>query len=177
MLITVDPGTDCCGVALWRNSSALQAAALVRAREYQPGAQGRQVMAHAFAAWITSKAPAASIDRIVIEFPQTYGGRAARGDANDLIALGATIGALEQVARVVLGITNVDNVTPAQWKGGIPKPKRARDFDEYVITQRVREHLQPDEWAHVEWPKSVRLSWDVADAVGIGLKITKRWAA
>lgn len=174
MLITVDAGTDCCGVALWRNSGALQAAALVKAREYRPGVQGRQAMAHAFVEWITGKAPAASIDRVVIEFPQTYGGRAARGDANDLIQLGATIGSIEQVARVVLGITNVANVTPSEWKKGIPKPKRASD-PEYVVIGRCRDHLQPDEWARVEWPKAVKLSWDVADALGIGLRVLKRW--
>lgn len=174
MLVTIDPGTDACGVALWRNRDALQAAALVRAVEYRPGPLGRQAMAHAVAAWLTSKAPAACVQRVVIEMPQTYGGMAAEGDANDLIALGATVGAIEQVARVVLSIPCVDNVAPSAWKGGIKKPKRASD-PEYVVIGRCRKYLQPDEWARIEWPRAVKLSWDVADAVGIGLRITKRW--
>jgi hypothetical protein len=171
MILTVDPGTDCCGVALWRNDGTLQAAALVSAGNYEPGPNGRHSMAHAITYWTCEHAPSSSLTNLIIEMPQTYGGRAARGDTNDLIALGATVGAIEHMARAILGI-HVSNVRPSDWKGQIPKPKRAGD--PYVVETRVNAVLSSKEDHGVQWPTARRLCWDVADSIGIGLWHFKR---
>lgn len=110
------------------------------------------------------------VHEAVIEMPQTYRGRAARGDANDLIALGATVGGIERMLAEHGVLAR--NVRPSDWKGGVPKPTRVEDL--YIITERIKCILNTDELSRINWPRAVRLQWDVSDAIGIGLKTIGR---
>lgn len=105
----------------------------------------------------------AVVNTLVVEWPQFYGGRAARGDANDLLPLAALDGAL---AASFSGAT-VIAVRPHQWKGSVPKPASARG--KYIIRYRVQVRLSEEERRRITWPTAGKLSWDVADAIGIGL--------
>ncbi len=150
-LITIDPGLRGCGCALWRPNKMLDRAKYVVAHDGFEGlAPAVARMANAVRHW-----QPVGDGSVVIEIPQTYGGRAKKGDANDLIALGAVCGALlAQLGRPTTF------VTPHEWKGSTPKEVTAR---------QVKDKLTAEEWARVEWPTAKGLRHNVIDGIGIGL--------
>lgn len=94
-------------------------------------------------------------EKLIIELPQTYGGRAARGDANDLIILGAVAGAIQSgIDRPTI------YVRPREWKGQAPKE---------VIQARLEQALTPKELKIIrQCGARPSLMHNVWDAVGIG---------
>lgn len=107
--------------------------------------------------------------KIIVEWPRTYGGRASRGDANDLFAL-AGIGA---ALTVINPWAIIESFCPSEWKGSVKKPKSTKQ--PYMVELRVRDRLAPGELARVEWPRNIQHTWDVTDAIGIGLKFHGRY--
>lgn len=95
-------------------------------------------------------------DQLVIEYQQVYGGRAAKGDANDLLKTTLLTGALVECAEVV------ELVLPTEWKGSAPKS---------VTQKRCETDLTPSELLVVSGAggRSQKLQSDAWDAVGIGL--------
>lgn len=117
--------------------------------------------------------------RVTIECPQTYGGRAAKGDANDLITIARLVGRFEQAAKSNEHCHAVLVVTPQEWKGQTPKP---------VMCLRAWEALTRDEKKRVKISAVARnklnrgeglksgAASDALDAVGIAQWTTRKVA-
>jgi len=163
-LLSVDPGLRGCGCALWRDGQLVRTA-YVRGSDDQEAsfADVVEAMAEAAHTWqaevraffVTHEGPM----RLVIERQRVYGGRAARGDASDLIdvavVVGAIVGRLGVPSRIVL---------PQEWGCA----------EKSVNMERVKRDLSLAELARVELPGSrgrvnKKLSENVYDAVAIGL--------
>lgn len=158
ILLSVDPGIGGCGCALWEGPKLLRAAYV--GNEVADGHKGdlyerARGMAQSVAHWVQEPE---IIGHAVIELPQTYGGRAAKGDTNDLIALATVCGALAATfAEAVLSC-----VVPREWKGNTPKE---------VTSARVLEAFSDDEVAQsvISMPRAKGLRHNVYDGIGIGL--------
>lgn len=98
----------------------------------------------------------------IIEVPQVY--QRGKGDQNDLVTLAGVAGA---IATVIPPVIHLHSVVPAEWKGQVPKPKRASD--PYIIEERLRARLSPKEVARVQLPSARSLQHNVWDAIGIGM--------
>lgn len=153
-ILAIDPGVKGCGAAWFLHDGKL-----VRAwyeKEFNPDSDNWDV------SWTL-----ACVRKVLIEKPQTVGGRAVRGDANDLIALAMRIGELSALFRQ--WGAKVEYVSPRGWKGTQPKD---------ICHKRVRHRLEAQgTLANVHLPKNKKLQLDVLDAVGIGLYAVfgKRW--
>lgn len=166
MILSVDPGIRGCGAALWENQCLVRAAYVPSSAREGDGPVEAVAMAQALVSWAqrTTCEPR-PIGDLVVEWPRTYGGKASRGDANDLFALAGIDSAL---AALLPQSTRVSRYFPKDWKGTIEKPKTTKQ--PYIIRERVFARLDVFERAVVDWTNNVKHSWDVADAIGIGLK-------
>jgi len=162
-LLSVDPGVRGCGVALFSEQKLVNAAYVKNSVAESCGPKEALALAVAVATW------SGPINALALEVPQTYKGRAKRGDANDLISLALVDGAIAGIFERV----QIFSYFPSQWKGQVPKPKRAGE--DYIIEARVRKRLSPDELERVNWPNAWKLCMDVSDAIGIGLTALSRW--
>jgi hypothetical protein len=147
MLISLDPGVQVAGVAIFEDFE-LSRAFLVRGDGWHETASN---------AWdiIRDSYPASVLilADVVVEIPQIYDTR--QIDVNDLITLSLMAGAF-----VGKGSPFVTTYLPAQWKGQVPKR---------IMTNRTKNKLSPEECARVELPSARGLQHNVWDAVGIGL--------
>jgi hypothetical protein len=173
LLLSIDPGKRHCGCTLWCDGRLVRAE--LAAPDLSPGdtlAEIARATAETVAEWLhDERSDNAFMDKIevVCEYPQTYGGRAARGDANDLIELGVVVGVI--IANLGAPATLC---RPQEWKrlmGAKPKPQSKAEYERegYLTEQRVRAALDAEESARVVWPKAWKTKMDVADALGIGL--------
>lgn len=164
VLLSVDPGVRGCGAAIFFRN-LLMAAAYVK-NPVKPGPiECVKSVAFTVKGWVTARAVAnlnrdEEVSRLVLEFPQTYGGRAARGDANDLFPLAAIDGAL----AALFPRAEVTSYFPREWKSNI---------DPDVLIKRIESRLTPEEHARVELPAK-SLQHNVFDAIGIGLAFLGR---
>jgi hypothetical protein len=158
MMLSIDPGIRATGVALWDDKGTLARAGLVRIPD--KAAHPWIKMSDTLIDWIFPD----QISRAFIEFPQTYAGRASRGDTNDLLALAGLVGAIHFTIYNGFAIHTVQ-VRPGEWKGQRPKA---------VTKANVLEKLTKEELARVDLKIPVSLRHNVFDAVGIGLKMTRR---
>jgi len=149
-VIGIDPGVKKCGIAYSCNGR-LKYARLVTTESMLSEIINGKFMA-------------------VCEMPQTYGGRAKRGDTNDLLALARVVGQIEIYFRSVLGAWFV-TVKPSEWKGQVPKQ---------IMCRRIWKTLSAAEREVVGISPAARLALaegrdiaksatDVLDAVGIVL--------
>lgn len=160
--LSIDPGIRGCGVAVWREG-ILAGASYVKSAAREGNGPGECV---AMAKSILTGISAIGLpnDTLIVEWPQTYGGRAGKGDANDLFALagiGSALAALLQDVRLAY-------FRPHDWKGGLEKPKSVSES--YPIVSMCERRLHPEERANIYLPTNRKLQLDVWDAVGIGLK-------
>lgn len=156
-LVSIDPGVHHCGLAIWEFGALIWAGLVKGEHKDRPWLLADELnnVLDSFNC---------SPDHVVIEKPGTVGGRAIRGDTNDLIALGITVGGI-LFTLDVSGCCTIDLVTPSQWKGQLPKDKsQARSIGK----------LSSDEISRIEVPKNKARATDVWDAVGIGLWTLKR---
>lgn len=185
-LLSVDPGLRKSGAALWHDGE------LVSAKLIEPDCDDSGVadvadvvaaMSSDVRGWcanvydVDSAPRARAIEalkpwlRLVCEYPRTYGGRAGKGDANDLISValvaGAILGRLGCPSQLVL---------PREWKGGIPKPQTKAEYlrDGYPVEERVKLKLTTTELIRVELTRDWWKNMDIWDALGIGLWALKR---
>lgn len=156
-LVSIDPGFAQAGgtaLACW-NEGQLVAARLVRSAvwEGEPGLPLWLYLAreaHAFAL---------HPDRVVIEMPRTYGGRAKVGDANTIIALAGLVG--------VLAATFADRGAKVELIS-VPKiPKKVTEERVHGILSQAEIKL-----VYAAAPRSLR--HNIYDSVGIGLRVLKR---
>lgn len=179
-LLSVDPGLRKSGAALWHDGELVAAKLIEPKSDDTDVALVIEAMASDMHEWLRSfpSCPCGHdgyglvpIMCLVCERPRTYGGRAGRGDANDLIAVALVVGAL-------LGRLSCPTALPLpkEWKGQLPKPQTKAEYlsDGYPVEERVRAKLSLAEAARVEWPKDWKKKMDVSDALGIGLWALKR---
>lgn len=152
MILTIDPGVRGCGCALWHPNGPLARAAYVRpATAPKDVAATVREMAWAVENWVSGD----ELQRVVIEYPQTYRGRAAKGDANDLVQVALVAGALSVLTSYPCLL-----VLPAEWKGQTPK---------HATEARARMKLGSTV-DRIKLPgRDKKLASNVWDAVGIGL--------
>lgn len=103
---------------------------------------------------------------VVIEKPQVYRAAQSKGDPNDLITLAIRVGWYQEYFES-RGVS-VYLVTPAMWKGQVPKPVHHRRIANKLSPQ---EHLVVSE-GMIGVP--VTKQHNVMDAVGLGLFYTGR---
>lgn len=170
-LISIDPGIRGCGAALWRDE-VLAASEYVRNTE-SSGAGPKECsrMAIAIEHWVMCIIKSGSVAclTLALEWPRVYGGRASRGDANDLFPLAGVQSALSTIFQNAV----VAYYLPHEWKGSVRKPKTSSET--YAIKTKVEDRLAEMERSVVIWPVSTKLKMDVADALGIGLHHLKRF--
>lgn len=146
-MISLDPGKLRHGLALWSASGALVEAGWFPVDELPPWGLGHEVV----------------VETQVARSPQqTPGGQAGYQDLIDVAwEAGRFLGRFDP--RVVR------RLKPEEWKGQVPKPKKASE--PYIIEARVRGILSPAEWKIVEaaFPSARGKRHNVVDAVGIGL--------
>jgi hypothetical protein len=157
-LLTIDPGLRGTGVAAFQ-VGRLAAAWLLCSR-----ANGDLAIEEIFAS-ADKTIFLSAYDDIVVELPQTYGGRGAgRTDANVLIRLGALAGTLVGGAiRTAKYRTRMRFVAPNEWKSNV---------DPDIVLGRIWALLDDKEKEIVRAASGKRAKgWDhnVLDAVGIGL--------
>lgn len=158
--LSVDPGIRGCGCAIFVDGE-LRAAAYVRNPDKTGAGPGEcQAMAQAIRDWFVACSNYV-LNILVLEWPQTYGGRAKRGDANDLFPLAGVDAAL----AANFPAANVTHYLPREWKGTV---------DPDVMIERIQGRLAPHELLRVELPSAKSLEHNVWDAVGIGLKYLGR---
>lgn len=150
-LITVDPGLTGTGVAVWDANGKLLYARAVGCGDGALTERAAHIV-EKVRPYVTKGAPRPR--RMVIEQPQTYRGRAAKGDANSLLSLSMLVGGLATLSPTV------ELVLPRVWKGNMPAS---------IVEMRGREALQLSEVLNVDLECSKKHQTDVWSAVGIGL--------
>lgn len=103
MLLAIDPGARSCGVALFDRKGRLVFA-------------GNRIVHDVCTPSNWEHADKEQVQRVVIEMPQTYRGRAGRGDANDLIAVARVVGMIQANWE---GLAEVKLVLPRAWKATV----------------------------------------------------------
>lgn len=160
--ISIDPDTKTPGVAVFFNSVLSDAHA--RAEVFDE-------VQHVFSSnmWSGTK-------RLVIECPQTYGGRAAgSSDANVLIRLARVVGRFEQMALAHGAEVRV--VTPHEWKGNVPKRICIqRAWDALSTSERNCVQISNAARAKLEAGEGLKsgTAADALDAVALGLRALGR---
>lgn len=166
IVVSIDPGVRACGVAVWRWSQGqrplLLAAAHVKSRSMGVDATAWLAMAEAVNAWLQGVGEENDHTddyQLVIEFPQTYGGKSAKGDTNDLLTLSAVVAAICAELRHYQN-AGITVWRPREWKGNLPKE---------VTMARVEARLLDEEKRRIFWP-APSLKHNVYDAIAIGQK-------
>lgn len=100
------------------------------------------------------------VDHVTIEMPRTYGGRARRGDANDIMRLGTLVGMIAATCRSSRPGVGIEIIEPAS----IPKE----------ITKNRLDGLTDDEKQLIVKAAPASIRHNVYDAVGIGARALRR---
>ena len=112
---------------------------------------------------------------VVIESQQVYPGAAAR--SSDIIALAQAAGRIAGHVHALNPQAFITYALPRGWKGQTPKPRRAKDWQDYAVLAMVRASLRAGELALFEAvlaQHKVPQVYDIVDAVGLGLWQLKR---
>lgn len=154
-LISIDPGVRACSCVYWYKGR------LLRAKYIRPANKpfSFAVVSFAVVSWLNERSSDYKCLQplLVVEKPQTYRGRAVKGDTNDLINLSIVIGQVTSFDSLRLA-------TSREWKGNTPK---------HVTKSRVDQELSDEEKARIEWP-APSLRHNLYDAIGIGLWYLKK---
>jgi hypothetical protein len=157
ILLAADPGKHFTALAVWvvgNNLREFVRAELVGTKDNPAAA--RRTMAQAVVRHTRNTQA-----HLFCELPQSYTLAQQKGSQNDLIEVAVSVGA-------IVGATSADTtvtlVTPAEWKGQLPKD---------VHHARIAKHITPTMRAHVEaYPK--HLQHNVLDAIALGLWALER---
>ena len=162
MILSVDPGSKGCGLALWGKGELLRAwYAKGCVEEWADAVHYRVDDAPHYGAQFCLP----DVKELVIERPQVYVQWRQKGDPNDLVGIALVAGEVAGCLRA-RGASHVTYYLPSEWKKQLKKE---------VTTLRVRAALTSAELARVEMPSAVKtLGHNVYDAVGIGLHHLKR---
>jgi len=156
--LAVDPGIRGCGVALFIEGKLLEATYIKNPVKKGNDPEVSANMAYEVFAWYCTqieKFPVIDIE-LLLEKQQTYGGKAARGDANDLFPLAAINGALVAYIKSRRTISYF----PREWKGNVNAD---------IMIERIKSRLTTEEMSTVMLTSAKSLHHNIWDAVGIGL--------
>jgi hypothetical protein len=156
-ILTIDPGLAGCGVAA-SNEKQIERALYVACEATAFEERLDEMPARLLEGF------GGSFDLLLIEFPQTYGGRASRGDTNDLLRLCGMASVLFRHGAQFAAKRNF--VAPSAWKSNV---------DSDICVQRAQMRLSPNETKRVALPSAKSLQHNVWDAVGINLWACRRW--
>lgn len=170
-LLAVDPDVEAPGLALFRAGELVAAG---RCRGAGSDLTRLVSLGDAAVKWVSGRLlPGDLIVEVAVEWPRVYPvGKGKPGvDPNDLIEVAAA------AASVCAAFPRARHtkVPPRDWKGTIPKPKRAGD--PYLVEARVVALLTPVEravWMRDAAPVAPTPRLEITDAVGIGLHATGR---
>lgn len=146
-LVTIDPGTEQAGFALFTEGVLVRAELIV-----EKGTTKEQ------RAWKVAKKLGALYEKdseLVIEHPQVY--TRGPGDPDDLLALALVVGG------VLALCDGGEIVRPAQWKGQVPKK---------IMSARILKALSDEERILTD---KIKNNHNVLDAIGVGLWKLKRF--
>jgi len=170
-LVTIDPGTKGCGVAVFEHG-LLVWAEYVTPEIVADDEFGKALhMAHAVYSRLADNFYGKAFDELVLERPKVHTTATSKGDPDDLIRLALTVGAIGAWVYA----THRRTILPREWKGQVPKNNNP-ELD--IMISRIKKRLNfPLEDRVVVRPKRVtsgpgvpyRLQHNVWDAVGIGL--------
>jgi len=151
-LISIDPGSDGCGVALWStDDQTLIRAGYIKTEDQHLGLLGGRVITTLRDEWEENNTHVSA--HAVVELPKIYDRRTSKADPADLIKLATVSGAMAALFR------SYEFVVPRDWKGQMPKE---------VVQSRLHRDMPADAFMRMEpCPKGVR--HNVYDAMGIGL--------
>ncbi len=148
MLLSVDPGVNGCGCALWSDYGRLVKASYVRVKRNAVAIEQYRALAQ------NVREVFDGADSLILEVPRVYQGNKQKGDPNDLVSLGVVVG-------LIVGVFGkpAKTVFPYEWKRQLP---------DAVCAARVMSRLDDAERAVIELPGK-SLAHNVLDATGIGL--------
>jgi len=173
LVLCVDPGLRCCGVAIFSPSGRLLRAGLpqssIAARTGIRGARAWAAMAKEVEHWLDVASWRESADnlhfggwptKLIVE-EQRIDQRTPNAD--DMLQVNGTAGAIAGIYAASLPSPVVVGVWPETWKGSIPKADMTAR-----IASRMRE--SPEEDRRIEYEGvPMGLRHNILDAVGIGL--------
>jgi hypothetical protein len=165
-LVSIDPGTEETGIALYRAGALVDVDVLrvkrsVGNREQRASVMGRLAV-DKVRAWCGLSGGGTSV-RVVLEYPQVYRhGPGAEVDPDDVLCLVLVLGHLWGTFHGVNG-NALELVRPATWKGQVPKR---------VMNNRIIATLTKTEQQLVH--DKVRSNHNAIDAVGIGVWALRR---
>jgi len=176
IILSVDPALHGCGLALWREGVLIAAGYAPNKTKDKNIVYRCAASAKEAANWLESKSGLRRateyglfLEQLVLELPQVYarGAGKTKGDPNKNVLPLAMVDAA--LAALLSSSVEVFSFQPHAWKGSTSKPENASGAVEYVIVGRIKARLTADELRVIDWTKSVSHSWDVADAIGVGL--------
>jgi len=174
ILLSIDPATHGTACALWRDGTLIAAGYAPNKLKEGDIVQRCAASAKAAFEWFLTQDERLRTDGyiqlpnlLVVELPQIYqrGANKTKGDPNKTCL---PLAMVDAALSALLPLSAVRSIEPHSWKGTTEKPKKVSE-PEYVITKRVKERLTPTELAAIEWGKSIERTWDIADAIGVGL--------
>ncbi len=160
-LLSIDPGIRVCGASHFQDGE-LRVSALVRSRcKEGNGAAEAAEMAHSIATWFVEHVgETRGLDELAVEWPRMYGGRALRGDANDLIALSG----VDTGLAIIFSKARIVSYAPPEWN----TLKRNDKVELDPLVNRIKGRLTEAELGRINLPAK-SLEHNVWDSVGIGL--------
>jgi hypothetical protein len=172
VIISIDPGLNNVGVALWGEQGALVYAGLVRNPTARDKKLPRPEVWSAAASAVVRKIATLAVMTaslhdpigIVVEIPKVRQRGSGKGDPNDLIDVAGVAAACVASFKVAIGAYTAWAPYPEEWKGQLPKA---------VSELRVSEKLSELELQAIEAPPP-GLMHNVIDAIHLGLVHFKR---
>ncbi len=158
-VLALDPSISSAGVALSRDGVLVAAGRITGVEGHHLPALRAYVMALGIEEWCAKHGVRAGISTLVSEWPQVYRAGKSKGDPNDLLGMGAVVGAVAALLRPEKIVT----YTPAEWIGNLPKSTRHSEAFTSARGRRIMGRLSEAERAVV--PRY----HDAVDAVGLGL--------
>lgn len=158
-LVSIDPGTEETGIALYRGGTLADVDVLRVKRSVGNKEPRASVMGRLAVERLKTWGPS----RIVLEYPQVYKhGPGSEVDPDDILALVLVLGHVWCSFHAIESY-KVELVRPATWKGQVPKR---------IMNNRIVGTLSPVEQQLVH--DKVRSNHNALDAVGIGLWALRR---
>jgi len=172
--LSIDPATHGTACTLWRETRLVAAGYAPNKCKDDNIVRRCAASAHAAFDWLIREGgeAAAILDVLIVELPQIYmrGANKTKGDPNQNVL---PLAMVDAALAALFSTTAVFSYQPHSWKGTTQKPEKAYDSQgreiPYIIKERVKDRLTPEELAAVNWTKSVQHSWDVADSIGVGM--------
>lgn len=172
MIISIDPGLNHVGCALWGDKGSLLFASLVRNPDSRDKKKPRPEIWNAAASAVVRRisglavigADLHSSIGIVVEIPVVRQRGSGKGDPNDLIDVAGVAAACVSQLKATIGAYVAWAPRPEEWKGQLPKE---------VSEARVGEKLTNAELQVIE-PPPPGLMHNVIDAIHLGLVHFKR---